>query len=208
MLWFSYILLALTILLNSHECWGQFGVQRRVGKKDAAEAEVGVGIDGAAAATTAHQFAGDITGDRDAATPHECQRRRNLANKLKEQNPDLTEQQAVDLAHLLKEVKKDPQTDLLLEGIKAGTGKELFGDFVNGMSQRDLVPGMAVSLDELRMLDYLFKNPKRAAEEMEKDGLIEDHMVDICRHDPPLLETEKRLLYVCLALGCGWLLTL
>jgi hypothetical protein len=132
-----------------------------------------------------------------------------VARALRDQNPDLTDQQAVDLAHMLGEVKKDPQTRLLLDDMKSGTGRELFQDFVKGMSQRDMVQGMAVSLEEIRMLDYLFQDPKRAFEEMEKDGMIEDHMVDVYRKDPGLLEDDTRksvyFSFVSLSAAAGYM---
>jgi len=118
----------------------------------------------------------------------------DVIRSLMEVNGDLDEQQAIDIAYLLQELQKDPETVMLLNEMKTGTGKQMYEEFTGagGMSARELVEAMAISLEELKMLDYLFQDPQKAFVEMNQEGLIEDHMVDVYKNDPQLLEDDTR----------------
>jgi hypothetical protein len=178
---FSKILL---VLLGGLLVDAQFGVNRK--------AEAGLDADGQQEMMMQHP-------DVDEA----------IISKLKQSNSDLTEQQAIDVAYMIYAVSQDPETQLLLSEMKSGTGRELYQDFVKEMSARDIAQGLAISLEEIRMLDYLFQDPQKAVIEMEKEGLLEDHMVKAYKNDPNLLEEDTRksvyFSFVSLAAAGGYL---
>lgn len=115
-----------------------------------------------------------------------------LVGKLQSANDQLTDQQAIDIAYLLEHVSRDPETQLLLQEMRSGTGQQEFADFVGELDPSDIVQGLAVSLEEMKMLDYLFQDPDRALKEMLAEDLIEEHMVETYQADPSLLEEDVR----------------
>ena len=51
---------------------------------------------------------------------------------------------------------------------------------------------MKETLDNLKLIEYLFKDPKKAVKEMEKEGMIEKAHIKKYRKDPALLEADTR----------------
>jgi hypothetical protein len=164
----------------------QFGV---ASKKAAQEAEVGV--DGE---TT-------IGGEN---APNDALISRLLQSQV------LSEEQAVDIAVLIESAAKDPETALLLRRLKEGSGaKEAFGDFASDMSSLQIAQGLAQALEELEMLEILFKDPARAVREMEKEGMIANDRLSAYKKNPDLLEEDTRkhlyFTFVSIAAAGGYL---
>jgi hypothetical protein len=129
----------------------------------------------------------------------------DLVDRLMAANQQLTEQQAVDLAYVLEQLEKDPETQLLLSQLKSGTGREHLESFAADMDLSQIVHGLAVGIAELQMLDELFKDPQRAFDIMYEEGMIEEDKVDDYRKDPSLLQedTRKSVFFTFVSLGAA-----
>jgi hypothetical protein len=125
------------------------------------------------------------------------------------QSQVLSEEQAVDIAVLIESAQKDPETALLLRRLKEGSGQEAFGDFASDMSSLQIVQGLAQALEEMGMLEILFKDPARAVREMEKEGMIANDRLSEYKKNPDLLEEDTRkhlyFTFVSIAAAGGYL---
>lgn len=126
------------------------------------------------------------------------------------QSQVLSEEQAVDIAVMIESAAKDPETALLLRRLKEGSGaKEAFGDFASDMSGLQIAQGLAQALEELEMLEILFKDPARAVREMEKEGMIANDRLSEYKKNPDLLEEDTRkhlyFTFVSIAAAGGYL---
>jgi hypothetical protein len=137
------------------------------------------------------------------ATPSDALVGRLLQSKV------LSEKQAVDIGLLIESAQKDPETALLLLRLKEGSGEEAFGDFASDMSGLQIAQGLAQALEELQMLEILFKDPARALREMEKEGMIANGRLSEYKKNPLLLEEDTRkhlyFTFVSIAAAGGYL---
>ena len=60
------------------------------------------------------------------------------------------------------------------------------------LSPPEILGGMKETLANLKLIEYLFKDPQRAVKEMEKEGMIEKAHLKKYRKDPSLLEQDTR----------------
>ena len=117
------------------------------------------------------------------------------ANEFKVLAPMISVEDALALAKLLETVVEDDQTRILVENMKTPEFEQdpAFQEFLGGASREQLVEGLNQILDELRALEYLFKDPARAVEEMHKDGMIGDaERLTLYRNNPAQLEEDMR----------------
>lgn len=93
--------------------------------------------------------------------------------------------------------------------MKDGSGEQVYKQFSKGMSEKDIVVGMVQTLEELKALEMLFRNPKRAVEEMNKEGMIPKKNLDTYLENPALLEDDTRkslhFTFVSIAAAGGYL---
>jgi hypothetical protein len=178
-------LLCFTIVVDA-----QFGV---ASKKETTTQEAQVGVDGETK-----------IGGENNARPNDALISRLLQSQV------LSEEQAVDIAALIESASKDPETALLLRRLKEGSGaKDAFGDFASDMSSMQIAQGLAQALEELEMLEILFKDPARAVREMEKEGMIANDRLSAYKKNPDLLEEDTRkhlyFTFVSIAAAGGYL---
>lgn len=121
----------------------------------------------------------------------------------------LSPQDAADMEELILKASEDEQTIELIAKMKVDMRTEI--DALGQEPSEDILKGMKMALDEMKMLDYLFKDPERAVREMEKDGLIGDDKKKLKEYkmDPSLLETDTRkglyFSFISLAVAGGYL---
>lgn len=60
------------------------------------------------------------------------------------------------------------------------------------LSMEEILGGMKEAMDNLKLIDILFKDKERAVREMEKEGMIKKEHLKKYRKDPDLLETDTR----------------
>jgi len=56
----------------------------------------------------------------------------------------------------------------------------------------EILSGMREVINNMKLIDYLFKDRERAVAEMEKEGMIEDTHLDHYRKNPEALEEDTR----------------
>ena len=119
----------------------------------------------------------------------------------------LTEQDAVDIAALIKAAAEDPQTIQMIAKLKDENIKEI--EELRNHSEEEILNGLKQSIDELKMADYLFQDKERALREMEKENMIPPEHLAKYKANPDLLEEDTtRALYfnfVSLAVVGGYL---
>lgn len=118
----------------------------------------------------------------------------------------LTEQDAHDIAAVIQSAGEDPETIQLVARLK-DEHSELLEELQ--LSGEDILNQMKITLDEMKMVEYLFKDSERALVEMEKEGLIPPEHLKKYKKDPSLLEGDtKHALYfrfISLAVAGGYL---
>lgn len=129
----------------------------------------------------------------------------DIVNKLMESEPSLTEKQAFDVAYLIDMIRQDPESMLLLTEIQFGTGKKGYEDYVGWMTPKDIAQRLAVAIEEVKILDKLFQDPAETFLAMEKEGMLDEFMIETYRKNPALLEedTRKTVFYIFVTLGAA-----
>ena len=119
----------------------------------------------------------------------------------------LSEQDAADMAHLIHKAQSDPDTMNMVAKMKAEMSSEL--EELSKQPAEAILGGMKQALEEIKMLDVLFKDPKRALKEMDKEGMIEKAHLKKYQKNPGLLEEDTRkglyFQFVSLAAAGGFL---
>lgn len=109
------------------------------------------------------------------------------ANK---QDGFLSEQDAADMAAIIEEAKKDLETMAMITKMKEANAEEI--SELSKLSTMEVLGGMKETLDNLKLIEYLFKDKERAVREMEKEGMISKEHIKKYRKDPDLLEMDTR----------------
>lgn len=95
----------------------------------------------------------------------------------------------------------------MIARLKEANSSEL--DDLRKQPEEEILNALKVTMDEMQMLDVLFKDKERALREMEKEGMIPEEHLKKYRKDPNLLEEDtRRALYfrfVTLAVVGGYL---
>lgn len=102
----------------------------------------------------------------------------------------LSEQDAADMSAIIEEAKKDVETMAMITKLKAENTEGL--EELKKLSPPEILGGMKETLANLKLIEYLFKDPQRAVKEMEKEGMIEKAHLKKYRKDPSLLEQDTR----------------
>uniref|UniRef100_A0A7R9WRM1 Uncharacterized protein n=1 Tax=Craspedostauros australis TaxID=1486917 RepID=A0A7R9WRM1_9STRA len=102
----------------------------------------------------------------------------------------LSQQDATDIDHLVQQAKQDPETMHLVEQMKASAGGEL--DALRQLSPVEILGGLKQTVDDMKVIDYLFKDGDKAFEEMKNAGMINEEHLETYRKDPSLLEEDTR----------------
>ncbi|KAL9183160.1 hypothetical protein ACHAXT_004947 [Thalassiosira profunda] len=102
----------------------------------------------------------------------------------------LSEQDAADMEALILEAKKDLETMALITKMKEENAEGL--EELKKLSPMEVLGGMKETLDNLKLIEYLFKDKQKAVKEMEKEGMIDKAHVKKYRKDPDLLEQDTR----------------
>jgi hypothetical protein len=119
----------------------------------------------------------------------------DMATKFTEMVPGFPVEDAIRLAQLVHETKEDDETKVLLEKLK----KEDFAEdnelqkSLKNAGPKEIVSGMIQMYQELKAIDILFKDPKRAVEEVSNEGMIaDDEKLQMYRENPARLEADMR----------------
>ena len=103
----------------------------------------------------------------------------------------LSDQDAADLEAILKSAREDAETIELIMRLKNEMSDEL--NDLKKYSQEEILGSMKQSMDNMKLIDYLFsKGPERALEEMIKENMIEKDHVKKYKKNPELLELDTR----------------
>eukprot|EP01083_Nonionella_stella_P052020 138215_1 len=102
----------------------------------------------------------------------------------------LSEQDATDMEAIIIEAKKDIETMAMITKMKAENTEHLAE--LKNLSPMEVLGGMKETLDNLKLIEYLFKDKEKAVKEMEKEGMIDKAHIKKYRKDPDLLEQDTR----------------
>jgi hypothetical protein len=102
----------------------------------------------------------------------------------------LSEQDAADMGAIIDEAKKDIETMAMITKMKADNMEGLAE--LKKLSPTEVLGGMKETLDNLKLIEYLFKDKEKAVREMEKEGMIDKAHIKKYRKDPDLLEQDTR----------------
>mmetsp|Transcript_27816 Transcript_27816/g.50266 ORF Transcript_27816/g.50266 Transcript_27816/m.50266 type:complete len:180 (+) Transcript_27816:255-794(+) len=102
----------------------------------------------------------------------------------------LSEQDAIDMEAIINEAKKDLETMSMVTKMKAENMEGLAD--LKKLSTMEVLGGMKETMDNLKLIEYLFKDKEKAVREMEKEGMIDKAHIKKYRKDPALLEQDTR----------------
>lgn len=102
----------------------------------------------------------------------------------------LSEEDATNIASLIEEAQKDLETKALITKMKEDQGNELAE--LRKLDKMEIIGGLKQTFDHLKLIEYLFKDPARAVEEMDKEGMIDKKHLKKYRKDTALLEQDTR----------------
>ena len=122
-----------------------------------------------------------------------------LSNREKE---ILSEQNAVDLAAVLQQAAKDPETQDLIVRLQAQEESTLT-QLKSTSNMEQTILGMIQVVEELKMLEIVFEDKERALRLMQEEGMVDPQRVPLYQANPDLLEedTRKGLYFTFVTLG-------
>lgn len=119
----------------------------------------------------------------------------------------MTEQDAIDIAALVEAAGEDPETIKLIAALKDENADEIAE--LKKMPEIEILNGMKEALDEMKVLDIIFKDPVKALEAMIAENLIPAEHLEKYKKEPKLLEDDTRkalyFRFVSLAVVGGFL---
>jgi hypothetical protein len=108
----------------------------------------------------------------------------------------LTEQDALDIGALLATAASEPETQVLINRLKYGSGASDLAALKREQSVAQIMEGLRQSVSQLKLLEVLFdRDPAAALAEMEQDDLIPPENLAAYRAQPELLESDMRKAY-------------
>lgn len=120
----------------------------------------------------------------------------------------LQEQDAVDLAVLLEQASKDNDTREMIARMRIEE-KDTLAQLKATSSAKDVMLGLVQVVEEMKMLEVVFRNPQRALELMLEEGMIESSHKTKYQQNPALLEDDTRkglyFTFCTLAVTAGFL---
>jgi hypothetical protein len=102
----------------------------------------------------------------------------------------LTHEDAAAMEAIILEAKRDVETMAMITKMKSENSQHLAE--LQKLPPSEILGGMKEALDNMKLIEYLFKDKQRAVREMEKEGMIEKAHVKKYRKDPDLLEQDTR----------------
>lgn len=102
----------------------------------------------------------------------------------------LTEQDALDIRSVIEAAGEDPDTIKLVASLKEENAAEL--EELKNTPVEEILHGLKMTLDEMKILDYLFQDPVKALEAMEAENLIPAEHLPKYKANPALLEEDTR----------------
>eukprot|EP00568_Trieres_chinensis_P011435 CAMPEP_0183306698 /NCGR_PEP_ID=MMETSP0160_2-20130417/13535_1 /TAXON_ID=2839 ORGANISM="Odontella Sinensis, Strain Grunow 1884" /NCGR_SAMPLE_ID=MMETSP0160_2 /ASSEMBLY_ACC=CAM_ASM_000250 /LENGTH=176 /DNA_ID=CAMNT_0025470141 /DNA_START=83 /DNA_END=613 /DNA_ORIENTATION=+ len=119
----------------------------------------------------------------------------------------LSPQDAADMEELITKAKADADTSAMVERMKADMKDEL--EALGKEPAEEILGGMKQALDEIKMLDVLFRDKKRALKMMQEEGMIAKDHLKKYQKNPDLLEEDTRkglyFQFVSLAVAGGYM---
>ena len=107
-----------------------------------------------------------------------------------EQEGFISDKDAADMEAILIEAQKDVETMAMITKMKTENPQHIAE--LMKMPQNEILGGMKETLDNLRLIEYLFKDKEKAVREMEKEGMIDKAHIKKYRKNPELLEQDTR----------------
>jgi hypothetical protein len=106
----------------------------------------------------------------------------------------ITEAQAMSIATLLEAASNDPETASIQHRIiNDGSMKDRYHSIVrNVQNPSDAIRGIAMSLEGMEQVEYLFHNPTYGLEEMKKAGMVDSHRLLEYQQDPTMLAKDTK----------------
>lgn len=102
----------------------------------------------------------------------------------------LTEQDALDIRAVIEAAGEDPETIKLIAALKEENAEELME--LKNLPKEEIMHGLKMTLDEMKVLDFLFQDPVKALEAMEAENLIPPDHLPKYKSNPALLEEDTR----------------
>ena len=97
-----------------------------------------------------------------------------IAAKLIEVVPEYQQNDAVQLASLIQNLKEDEETKQVIELIKSGDIAFDNDEEVKNAEHKELVTAMIILFDELKAIEVLFQDPNKAVEVINGEGMLEN----------------------------------
>jgi hypothetical protein len=108
----------------------------------------------------------------------------------------LNEQDVLDIGALLATAASEPETQVLINRLKYGSGAADLAALKREQSVAQIMEGLRQSVSQLKLLEVLFdRDPAAALAEMEQDDLIPPENLAAYRAQPELLESDMRKAY-------------
>ncbi len=102
----------------------------------------------------------------------------------------LSDHDAADMEAILQEAMKDVETMAMITKMKDENPEHI--EELRKLPQIEIIGAMKETLDNMKLIEYLFKDKEKAVEEMEKEGMIEKAHIKKYRKNPELLEQDTR----------------
>ncbi len=101
----------------------------------------------------------------------------------------LSDQDAANMEAIINEAKKDSKQWEFTK--MKSENKEHIAE-LQKLSPAEILGGMKETLDNMKLIEYLFQDKQRAVRELEKEGMIDKVHIKKYRKDPDLLEQDTR----------------
>lgn len=117
-------------------------------------------------------------------------------------------EEAMEISEMMKVARSDPDTQVMMQKIKVEQ-KDNLAELVKSSTSKEILKELRGIWSEIKMLEVLFKDPKRAVELMNEDGMVPKDRLGKYRRNPELLEEDTRrslyLSFITLSLAGGFL---
>mmetsp|Transcript_12953 Transcript_12953/g.27490 ORF Transcript_12953/g.27490 Transcript_12953/m.27490 type:complete len:179 (-) Transcript_12953:228-764(-) len=102
----------------------------------------------------------------------------------------LSDQDAANMEAILQEAMKDVETMAMITKMKEENPQHT--EELRKLPQIEIIGAMKETLDNMKLIEYLFKDKEKAVREMEREGMIEKAHIKKYRKNPELLEQDTR----------------
>mmetsp|Transcript_7037 Transcript_7037/g.10086 ORF Transcript_7037/g.10086 Transcript_7037/m.10086 type:complete len:171 (+) Transcript_7037:107-619(+) len=102
----------------------------------------------------------------------------------------LSEQDAADIATLIEVAGEDPEISQIVARLKDEKSSEL--ESLKDTPEEQIVGTLKALMDELKMLEVLFKDGPKAVKLMHEEGMVDEQHLEQYMMNPELLEGDTR----------------